>query len=61
MLANLVAYWAVGLPVAELLAFRAGLGPVGLWVGLTAALVVVAILLTWRFHALTRRDVARVA
>ena len=61
MLANLVAYWAVGLPVAELLAFRAGLGPVGLWVGLTAALVVVAILLAWRFHAITRRDVARVA
>ena len=61
MLANLVAYWAVGLPVAEVLAFRAGMGPVGLWVGLTAGLVVVAILLTWRFHSLTRRDVARVA
>jgi multidrug resistance protein, MATE family len=61
MLANLVAYWAVGLPVAEVLAFRAGMGPVGLWVGLTAGLVVVAVLLTWRFHSLTRRDVARVA
>jgi MATE family multidrug resistance protein len=61
MLANLVAYWAVGLPVAEVLAFGAGMGPVGLWVGLTAGLVVVAILLTWRFHALTRREVARVA
>jgi multidrug resistance protein, MATE family len=60
MLANLVAYWAVGLPVAEILAFRAGMGPVGLWVGLTAGLVVVAILLTWRFHSLTRREVARV-
>jgi MATE family multidrug resistance protein len=61
MLANLFAYWAVGLPVAEVLAFRAGMGPVGLWVGLTAGLVVVAVLLTWRFHWLTRRDVARVA
>jgi MATE family multidrug resistance protein len=60
MLANLVAYWAVGLPIAEVLAFRCGMGPVGLWVGLTAALVVVAVLLTWRFHALTRRKVARV-
>jgi hypothetical protein len=37
------------------------MGPVGLWVGLTAGLVVVAVLLTWRFHWLTRRDVARVA
>jgi MATE family multidrug resistance protein len=61
LLANLVAYWFVGLPVAEVLAFRAGMGPVGLWVGLSAGLIVVAILLTWRFHRLTRRPVARVA
>jgi multidrug resistance protein, MATE family len=61
MLANLVAYWFVGLPVAHVVAFRCGLGPVGLWIGLTAGLVVVALLLTWRFHRLTRTDVARVA
>jgi MATE family multidrug resistance protein len=61
MVANLVAYWIVGLPVAEFLAFHTKLGPAGLWVGLTAGLVVVAVLLTWRFHALTRREVARIA
>jgi MATE family multidrug resistance protein len=61
LLANLVAYWVVGLPVAQLLAFNANMGPVGLWVGLSAGLVLVAILLTWRFHRLTRRPVASVA
>lgn len=61
MLANLVAYWVVGLPISHLIAFRFGMGAAGLWVGLTAGLVVVAVLLTWRFHLLTRRPVARIA
>lgn len=31
---NLIAYWFVGLPLAALLAFKAGLGVLGLWIGL---------------------------
>jgi MATE family multidrug resistance protein len=61
LLANLFAYWIVGLPIAQLLAFNAGMGPVGLWIGLSVGLALVAVLLTWRFHRLTRRPVVRVA
>ena len=32
---NLVAYWVIGLPLAGVLAFKAGLGVIGLWIGLS--------------------------
>jgi MATE family multidrug resistance protein len=54
MLITLVAYWLVGLPVAWWLAFRAGLGPDGLWWGLTAGLGAAAIGLALRYHRQTR-------
>jgi MATE family multidrug resistance protein len=43
-----VGYWGIGVPVGYLLAFRAGLGPVGVWFGLTAGLAVAAVLLGLR-------------
>ena len=43
--ANLVAFYLVGLPLAWLLAFRAGLGIVGVWWGLAAGLASVALIL----------------
>jgi MATE family multidrug resistance protein len=43
-----IGYWGVGLPVAVLLGFPLGLGPVGIWVGLTVGLAVTAVLLAWR-------------
>ena len=43
------AYWAVGVPASYLLAFRAGLGAGGLWLGLLVGLAVAAGLLMWRF------------
>jgi MATE family multidrug resistance protein len=50
---NLVGYWVLGLPLGLYLAFRVGLGPRGLWWGLTAGLMAVAVLLVlrirWRF------------
>jgi MATE family multidrug resistance protein len=46
---TVVAYWGVGLPLCWWLGLRLELGPAGVWVGLTAALVVVAGLLLWRF------------
>jgi MATE family multidrug resistance protein len=47
-------YWLVGLPVAWLLAFRAGFEGIGVWVGLAAGLAVAAIVLIARFALRTR-------
>lgn len=46
---TVVAYWGVGLPLCWGLGLALEMGPVGVWVGLTAALVTVAGLLLWRF------------
>ncbi len=46
MLITLVSYWLVGMPVAMWLAFRGGMGPGGLWWGLTAGLGAASIGLT---------------
>ncbi|MEZ4238679.1 MAG: MATE family efflux transporter [Myxococcota bacterium] len=48
MLFNLVGYWLVGLPVGAWLAFEADYGLVGVWMGLTLGLGVVAVLLVAR-------------
>jgi MATE family multidrug resistance protein len=50
MFANLCGYWLFGLPIGYVLCFRYGYGVIGLWWGLTLALVVIAavLLLTWR-------------
>jgi len=38
MMANLLGYWLVGIPVSIYLGFEAGLGPAGLWWGLVLGL-----------------------
>jgi len=53
MLFAAVGYWAVGLPLGLLLAFRAGLAGNGIWIGLSVGLAVVAVLLVIRW---LRRD-----
>jgi len=49
MLANLFGYWVVGLPLGVLLAFHLHAGPltgvVGIWTGLTVALILIAAIL----------------
>jgi MATE family multidrug resistance protein len=55
MLITALAYWGIGFPVALLLSFRLGFGPVGMWYGLIAGLTVAAGLLTARFAALSRK------
>jgi MATE family multidrug resistance protein len=54
MLAHLVGYWAVGLPVAYLLCFCLGWGAAGIWVGLSVALILIgtALVAAWRWRAL---------
>jgi MATE family multidrug resistance protein len=50
MLANLVGYWVLGLPLGFILCFVFRWGIYGLWIGLTLALIVIAstLLLRWR-------------
>lgn len=48
-------YWIMGLPGGYMLAFHWGFGPVGVWMGLLIGLIFASILLTWRFHVLSKR------
>jgi MATE family multidrug resistance protein len=59
-LANLVGYYLVGIPVGATLAFRAGWGPMGLWVGLVLGLGIVASLLVIRLRWTVARGGFRV-
>jgi MATE family multidrug resistance protein len=45
MLGNLLAHWLIGLPIGYVLGIRLGWGAPGIWVGLTAGLIAVAITL----------------
>lgn len=49
MFANLVAHWILGVPAGYLLCFTFGFGVVGIWMGLSAGLIVVGsvLLLVW--------------
>ncbi len=49
MLFALIGYWAIGLPLGASLAFIAGLGGVGIWIGLATGLGVVAVLMIRRW------------
>jgi MATE family multidrug resistance protein len=48
-------YWLIGFPTACALAFWAGLGAVGVWIGLSCGTAVYATLLVLRFRRLARR------
>jgi multidrug resistance protein, MATE family len=62
MVVAALGYWGVGLPIGWYLGFRAGMGPVGVWIGLSFGLAAVAVLLIVRVRrVLWRRDVRRVA
>lgn len=60
LLFNALGFWLLGMPVSVLLAFRAGLGPNGLWWGLATGLGGVALFLFIRVHVLLSRHVERV-
>jgi len=49
MMANLVGYWALGLPLGAFLCFRLHRGAVGMWVGLCLALILIGstLLMVW--------------
>ncbi len=50
MLCHFLAYWVIGLPLGAWLCFRRGLGAIGLWIGLSLALILIGIVLlfVWR-------------
>jgi MATE family multidrug resistance protein len=54
MLLAALGYWGIGLPLGLVLAWWAGLGPVGLWAGLVAGLAVVAGLMLARWNRMAR-------
>jgi MATE family multidrug resistance protein len=55
MLFAAVSFWLIGFTSAYALAFWAGLGAVGIWIGFSIALGTYVILLIGRFHLLTAR------
>jgi MATE family multidrug resistance protein len=54
MLAHLVGYWVLGLPVAYALCFPLHWGAAGIWTGLTAALIVIGSWLLWAWRRSSR-------
>jgi MATE family multidrug resistance protein len=53
MFVNLAGYWVFGLPLGYFLCFHEGLGIYGLWIGLTLALIAIAVYLlyVWNHHS----------
>ena len=54
MVANLLGYWVVGLPLGYWLCFSRAMGAVGLWLGLTVGLFVIAAFVLWRWVSSSR-------
>jgi len=61
MLANLVGYWVLGLPLGFFLCFGLHLGIYGLWIGLTVALVVIALAVLARWRRDAKRQLSAVS
>jgi multidrug resistance protein, MATE family len=56
-LVAVLAYWLLAVPLGYVLAFPAGQGAVGIWIGLASGLGAAAAGLLWRFHVKTRAAV----
>jgi MATE family multidrug resistance protein len=60
MIANILGFWLVGMPVSWWLGLRTPLGPRGLWLGLVVGLAVVAAFLVLRVRRRLAGEVSRV-
>ena len=49
-----IVYWLITLPLALFLAFLLHLGAVGIWIALATGLMLVALVMTWKFWQATR-------
>jgi MATE family multidrug resistance protein len=56
-LVTLFAYWVLGLPLGYFLAFELGMAEKGIWYGLLIGLSITAVVLFYRFHALSKRRI----
>ena len=56
-LVTLMAYWVLGLPLGYVLAFEFGFAEKGIWYGLLIGLSITAVLLFFRFNALSKRKI----
>ena len=54
-----IAYWVVGFPIMYYLGLHSTWGSAGIWIGLLAGLTVSGVLLSWRFHVLSKKLIAR--
>jgi MATE family multidrug resistance protein len=50
-----ICFWAIGFAACYILGFMLGWGAIGIWIGLSLAVMLYAALLVWRFHLLTKR------
>lgn len=55
LLFSFISFWVIGFTTSYVLAFPGRLEVVGIWIGFSVGLGVYAVLLVWRFSALTRR------
>jgi MATE family multidrug resistance protein len=55
LLFAVLCFWVAGFSASYGLAFPAGFGAPGVWIGLSVGTVTFAVLLVWRFHLLTKR------
>ena len=55
LLLAVISYWLIGFTLACLLGFQAGLGAVGVWIGLSCGTAVYAVALILRFRRLAHR------
>jgi MATE family multidrug resistance protein len=55
MVIALISYWGVMVPLCYILAFKAGMGLAGIWVGFIIGLSIAAALLLWRFWWMVNR------
>lgn len=60
MVANLLGFWLVGMPLSLWLGFRTPLGPLGLWWGLVAGLAAVAVFLVLQVRVRMGRELRRI-
>ena len=60
MIANVVGFWCIGMPISLWLGFGLDYGARGLWWGLVAGLVIVAVFLILRVRQREKRDLTRI-
>ncbi len=50
-----IAYWVLGIPTGYYLAFKAGMGATGIWIGFVIGLSFSSVLLNFRFNKISRK------